>query len=73
MVPNVGLFVRHIEEEIKGDKVGALSSMADLRDQGIDPACHANAQWFGDGPSSEDFLIHLSKRIVVLMNEVRPR
>lgn len=44
--------------------------MASLRDQGIDPAYHASAQWFGDAPSSEDFLIHLSKRIVTLMNEV---
>jgi hypothetical protein len=71
VVPKFGLLVRHIEEETKGDEVGALSSMAELRDQGIDPACLANAQWFGEGPSSEDFLIHLSKRIVVLMNEVR--
>lgn len=45
--------------------------MADLRDQGIDPAAQANAQWFGDAPSSEDFLIHLTKRIVNLMNAVR--
>ena len=44
--------------------------MASLRDEGIDPASYANAQWIGEAPGSEDFLVHLSKRIITLMNEV---
>ena len=50
----------------------SAQELASLRDEGIDPACHAGAQWFGEAPSSKEFLIHLSKRIVTLMNNVRP-
>ena len=61
----------YIHQEVEIESPGpSPQKMASLRDQGIDPACHAKAQWFGDTPSSTDFLIHLSKRIVTLMNNV---
>jgi hypothetical protein len=61
-----------IHDEVEMDSPGSSAQeMASLRDQGIDPACHAGAQWLGEAPSSNDFLVHLSKRIVTLMNNVR--
>jgi hypothetical protein len=43
-------------------------SNTSTRDPGIDPAEDANVEWHGEAPSSEDFLLFITRKLFRLLN-----